>query len=330
MRSTLIKAAVVFVTIGAFAGTAQADPAGVVPAATDVVGVGSDTTQGLLNTLTEHYNATSPASKAYSWDAVPQGSRIIPKAGAPEINRPNGSSAGISALIADGNAHNLDFARSSRKAKSDGSEANYAFIEFARDTVTYATAGTSNVPTTLTTLALNKLYGSAAGSADCTFVAYLPQAGSGTRAFFLESIGLTAPGTCARDTFNGQPVQEHNPAPLLDGPDAPNAIAPFSVGRAVGFDGIKVNTVDDSVRPAGKGPAETARVNPADGQEVSAGGVVAYDRALFNVIRKADLTEPKFSDLFGSLGYICTDLTADSDIVTAGFRRSINCGVDQN
>lgn len=331
MRSTLIKAAVVVTTIGAFAGTAQADPAaGVVPAATDVVGVGSDTTQGVLNTLAAHYNAKTPApvSKAYSWDAIVPGSTTItPKAGAPTITRPNGSSAGISALIADGNAHNLDFARSSRKAKSDGSEANYGFIEFARDTVTFATASTSTVPTTLTTLDLNKLYGSAAGSADCTYTAYLPQAGSGTRNFFLESIGLTAPGTCAKDTFNGQPVQEHNGAPLVG--DV-NAIAPFSVGRAVGVSGIKVNTVDDSVRPAGKAAAETARVNPADGQAVTEGGVVAYDRALFNVIRKADKTVAKFSGLFGSLGYICTNATARADIVAAGFRRSTNCGVDRN
>lgn len=328
MRSTLIKAAVVCTAIGAFAGTAQADPAGVVPAATDVVGVGSDTTQGLLNTLTNHYNTKSPApaSKAYSWDAT-GGGKITPKAGATEINRPNGSSAGVSALIADGTTHNIDFARSSRKAKTDGSEANYGFIEFARDTVTFATAETSTVPATLTTLELNALYGSAAGSPACNRTAYLPQAGSGTRAFFLESIGLTTPGTCALDTFNGNPVQEHSPLPLIG--DA-NAIAPYSVGRAVGASGIKVNTVDDSVRPAGKAPAETARVNPADGQAVTEGGVVAYDRALFNVIRKSDKTVAKFSGLFGSLGYICTNATARADIIAAGFRRSTNCGVDRN
>ncbi|MFD9740387.1 hypothetical protein [Umezawaea sp. NPDC059074] len=332
MRSTLMKAAVLVAAAATFAtltGTAQADPSGVVPAATDVVGVGSDTTQGVLNTLTAHYNTKSPApaNKAYSWDAVGSAS-ITPKSGASSITRPNGSSAGISTLIADGTAHNVDFARSSRKAKADGSEANYGFIEFARDTVTYATASTTSVPATLTTADLNALYSSAAGSAACNRTAYLPQAGSGTRTFFLESIGLTAAGTCAKDTFGGAPVQEHSATPLLGDP---NAVAPFSVGRAVGVSGIKVNSVDDSVRPVTKPVAsETARVDPATGQTVTSGGVVAYDRALFNVIRKSDKTVAKFSSLFGSLGYICTNTTARADIVAAGFRRSTNCGVDRN
>lgn len=332
MRSTLMKAAVLVAASATFAtltGTAQADPSGVVPAATDVVGVGSDTSQGLLNTLAGHYNTKTPApaNKAYSWDATGSAT-ITPKSGATTITRPNGSSAGISALIADGTTHNIDYARSSRKPKSDGSEVNYGFIEFARDTVTYATASTTNVPAALTTLDLNTLYGSAAGSAACNRTAYLPQAGSGTRNFFLESIGLTAAGTCAKDTFGGAPVQEHNATPLLGDP---TAIAPFSVGRAVGVSGIQVNSVDDSVRPATKPNAsETARVNPADGQTVTTGGVVAYDRALFNVIRKADKTVARFSSLFGSLGYICTNTTARADIVAAGFRRSSNCGVDRN
>ncbi|WP_433272020.1 hypothetical protein ACQPZF_14960 [Actinosynnema sp. CS-041913] len=330
MRSTLKKAAVLVAGAAAFAmlaGTAQADPT-VTPATGDIVGVGSDTTQDVVQTLGDLYNAKTPtpASKVYSWHAT-GGGTITPKAGAPTITRPNGSSAGISALIADGAAHNIDFARSSRTPKTDGSEANYAFIEFARDTVTYATATTSNVPTTLTTDALNKIYKSAAGSADCTYTAYLPQAGSGTRAFFLASIGVTTPGTCAKDTFAGAPVQEHSAAPLVGDP---NAIAPFSVGRAVGITTIKVNTVDDSVRPVGLPANVTARVNPADGQAVTTGGVVAYDRPLFNVIRKADKTVSKFSAFFGSLGYICTNANSKNAVKAAGFRLSTNCGVDRN
>ncbi|GAA3883588.1 substrate-binding domain-containing protein [Saccharothrix violaceirubra] len=332
MRSTLTKAAVLvaglatFVTLG---GTAQADPgAGVTPATTDLVGVGSDTTQGLLNTLGNLYNTKTPApaNKVYSWDATGSAT-ITPKSGAPTITRPNGSGAGVAALIADGTTHNLDFARSSSGPKTDGSQANYAFIEFARDTVTYATATTSSVPTTLTTLALNKLYGSAAGSVDCNRNAYLPQAGSGTRSFFLASIGLTTPGTCAKDTFAGAPVQEHSAAPLVGDP---NAVAPFSVGRAIGLAGIKVNTIDDSVRPTGKAPAVTARVSPTTGQTVTSGGVVAYDRPLFNVIRKADKTVAKFSGFFGSLGYICTNANAKAAIDAAGFRRAPGCGTDRN
>ncbi|MBW4716895.1 substrate-binding domain-containing protein [Saccharothrix obliqua] len=330
MRSTLKSAAVLVAgaaAVAVLAGTAQADPS-VTPAAGDLVGVGSDTTQDVAQKLGDLYNAKTPtpAAKVYSWHAT-GGGTITPKAGAPTITRPNGSSAGISALIADGTAHNIDYARSSRTPKADGSEANYAFIEFGRDTVTFATAATSNVPTTLTTLALNKLYSSAAGSPDCAYTAYLPQAGSGTRSFFLASIGVTTPGTCAKDTFGGNPVQEHSAAPLVGDP---NAIAPFSVGRAVGVTTIKVGSVDDSVRPVGLPANVTARVSPIDGQAVTTGGVVAYDRPLFNVIRKADKTVAKFSSFFGSLGYICTNAAAKNAVKTAGFRLSSNCGVDRN
>ncbi|GAA2659710.1 MULTISPECIES: substrate-binding domain-containing protein [Actinosynnema] len=324
MRSTLIKAAVVAVALVSAAGAAQADPAsGVVPSATDLVGVGSDTSQDALNLLAGHYNATSPAAKVHSWNATGT-SPITPKAGAPSITRPNGSSAGISALIADGTAHNLDFARSSRKPRA--TESNYAFIEFARDTVTYATATTSTVPTTLTTLQLNQLYSSAAGSAACAYNAYLPQDGSGTRSFFLESIGVSSPGTCAKSVFNGSPVQEHSAAPVLNDP---TAIVPFSVGRAVGLSGIKVNSVNDDVRPVGKPAAETATVRPSDGQLAEPGqtAVKAYDRGLYNVIRVTDQTVSKFSSFFGTLGWVCNSVAAENDLIASGFRLSDNCGV---
>ncbi len=331
MRSTLKKAAVLVAGAAAFAmfaGTAQADPPNsptFKPARADIVGVGSDTTQDVLQTLGELYNAKTPtpAAKVYSWHATGY-SPIIPKTDAPEIVRPNGSSAGITALTADGDAHNIDYARSSRLPKATDTG---AFLEFARDTVTYATATVSNVPTTLTTLQLNVLYSATAGSPECNYTAYIPQGNSGTRAFFLASIGVATPGSCVKDTFNGTAVQEHDPSPLIGDPQA---IVPFSVGRAVGKVGIKVNTVDDSVRPAGLPANVTARVDPATGQTVETGGVVAYDRPLFNVIRKADKSVAKFSAFFGPLGFICTNTGAKNAVKAAGFRLSPNCGVDRN
>lgn len=328
MRSTVRRLSVLVAgsaaVIAATGGIAAADP-GAAPAANDIVGVGSDTSEHALNALSNAYNATGPADKLYSWDATGS-SPITTKAGCSPINRPNGSGAGITALIADGTAHCVDFARSSRKPS--GTEAqNYAFIEFARDSLSYATAATSKVPATLTTQALHDLYASTAGTAACTWTAYLPQAGSGTRSFFLTSIGLTeaTKGTCAKDTAPSGPVQEHNPAALIGNPDA---LAPFSVGRAIPFVAdIKVNSVDDSTNP---GTTNTiAKVNPVNAQlpRVGEPSITAYDRPLFNVVRQADLEADKYVNLFSSIGWICTDPAAVQQVTGSGFRLSDNCGV---
>jgi ABC-type phosphate transport system substrate-binding protein len=87
------------------AGPAMADPpSGVTPRASDVVGVGSDTTQFVLDQLSHDYNSThsTATTKLYSWDAVPQGQTITTKKGGVNgdctMVRPTGSGAGITAL----------------------------------------------------------------------------------------------------------------------------------------------------------------------------------------------------------------------------------------
>ncbi|KAA2255653.1 hypothetical protein F0L68_28065 [Solihabitans fulvus] len=323
MRSTFKKTAVLVAgaatLVAILGGTAAADPS-FTPASNDIVGVGSDTTEFVVNKLATDYNATAPADKLASWDATGT-SPITTKSGASAITRPNGSSSGIAALKAD-STHSIDFARSSRGPKSDGSESTLAFIEFARDTISYATATTSTVPTTLTTQALHDLYASNTGTTACSYTAFIPQAGSGTRSFFLASIGLTEGtlGTCATVS------QEHDATPLIGNA---NAIAPFSVGRAVGKTGIKVNNVDDSAHPAGTANV-IARVDPATAQTVTTGGVTAYDRGLFNVLRKSDAALDKYSNVFGSLGWVCTDPTALADVQANNFRLSADCGIDKN
>jgi hypothetical protein len=318
VRSLSVLVAGTAALLAAASGVATADP-GVTPAKDDIVGVGSDTSEHALNALATAYNSTNPANKLHSWDATGT-SPITTKAGCPAITRPNGSSAGVTALIADGAAHCIDFARSSRGPKGTETQ-NHAFVEFARDSLSYATAKTSTVPTTLTTQALHDLYASTAGTPACKYAAFLPQAGSGTRAFFLTSIGLTeaTKGSCGKDT------QEHDPAALKGNP---NALAPFSVGRALPFlADIKLNSVDDSVNP---GTGNTiATVNPANAQLPKPGEptITAYDRAIYNVVRKADLHTDKYRNLFGSTGWICTSDAAAQQVVNTGFRVSDNCGV---
>jgi ABC-type phosphate transport system substrate-binding protein len=327
MRSTVRRLSVLLagstVALVASAGVAQADPAAT-PAAGDLVGVGSDTSEHVLNALSTAYNATGPAAKLYSWNATGT-SPLTTKAGCAPINRPNGSGAGINALIADGNAHCVDFARSSRGPQ--GTEAqNYVFVEFARDSLSYATAKTSTVPASLTTQALHELYASAAGSAACRYTALLPQAGSGTRSFFLTSIGLSeaTKGSCAKDTWSGGAVQEHNPDAIKGDP---TALAPFSVGRAIPFAAdIKVNDVDDSVNPGTQNII--ASVNPANAQSPAPGeiSIRAYDHALYNVVRRADYDSDRYQNVFGSFGWICSDSAAAGAVASSGFRLSDHCG----
>ncbi|MFJ5119629.1 hypothetical protein [Kitasatospora sp. NPDC088548] len=89
MRRTSVKLLAVLalaITVTA-TGTAAADPA-VTPPATDIVGVGTEDTEGVLNGL----------SAGYSWDATGP-SPIAPKAGAAPIGRPSSVDSGLSVSV---------------------------------------------------------------------------------------------------------------------------------------------------------------------------------------------------------------------------------------
>ncbi|ALG06530.1 hypothetical protein [Kibdelosporangium phytohabitans] len=323
MRSILGKAAVTLgaaaAVIGLAAGNAVADP-GFAPLTGDIVGVGSDTSQDVLDGLAAQYNSENgrPADWLASWKATGSAT-ITPKSGAAAITRPNGSSAGITALIADGNAHTIDFARSSRWVGSNPAEANYRFLQFARDGLTFATAATSNVPATRTTAQLNDIYKRSTPNCVPLVKPYIPQAGSGTRQFFLASIGLTEStlGNCATTS------QEHDASVVVGNP---NAIAPFSVARGWGVTGLRLGNVDDSQRPAGLPANLIAQDTPPNG---SVATVNVYDRGLYNVVRNSDATLPKYDNVFGPNGWICNDEDAQAIITGQHFRLAdpFDCGL---
>jgi hypothetical protein len=325
MRSILGKAAVTVgaaaAVIGLAAGNAVADPSFTPVLPGDIAIVGSDTTQDVTQALGDQYNAEHPRTADWiaNWHATGSTS-IAPKDGAPSITRPNGSSAGINALINDGTAHNIDAARSSRYRGSNPVEANYSFLQFARDGLTYATATTTNVPPTVTTADLNDIYRRSTPNCVPLLKPYVPQTGSGTRQFFLASIGLTENtlGNCAAVS------QEHDPTVVRDDP---NAIAPYSVARGWGVDGIVLNDIDDSVLPPGKLPNTMAEDTPPN---ASATPVRVYDRGLFHVVRNADVSDPKFDSVFGPDGWFCDDSNAQAIITAQHFRLAdeLSCGTD--
>jgi ABC-type phosphate transport system substrate-binding protein len=296
MRSTIRKAAVVALgaaaLTAALATPASADPS-FTPGATDIVGVGSDTTEFVMNDLASAYNATTPkpASLVASWDATGSAT-ITPRAGAASITRPNGSSAGITAL---NNNTSLDFARSSRPRQS--SDGAVQFLPFAKDVIKYAANTTTNAPLNLTAAQLANIYKCTSttwtqvgGTSTATIKPVLPQANSGTRTTFLSSISVTEAqvGTCV--TVG----QEHDPAAVAGDLDK---IVPFSQGR---FNKL---------------------ANPKPIQLNTSG--YTYTRNLYNVVRNVSggvdtRLQPFFGDGLNNAGWICSS-AATSVIANAGF-----------
>jgi ABC-type phosphate transport system substrate-binding protein len=253
MLKKLLATAVVAASATALAvGPALADPINgsgkpVVPKETDVVGVGSDTIQFLLDQFSFDYNkAHKTGTHLYSWDALNPKTgltdNISLKSGCAKIARPNGSSAGITTLAANQKTKDkkhfcADFARSSRpRASTDPSrgKGGIQFVAIGKDAVTYATNATTNAPTNLSTAQLNKIYSctvtnwNQVGGKNAPIKAVLPQTSSGTRAFFLTAIGLgtSGPGGCVNST----PEENEGVNSVLKGP---NVIFPFSIGKYI-------------------------------------------------------------------------------------------------
>ncbi|MFE3514761.1 substrate-binding domain-containing protein [Streptomyces sp. NPDC059166] len=279
--------------LGIMSPVASADPA--VPTDYRVLaGVGSDTTQDVANGLGEEIDGGDLIA---SYDAT--GSATIKtRATGCSITRPNGSSAGISALVADiaNGTGCIDFARSSRGIKTAGS--NLTFIPFAEDQVTVAVRDDSplNDDLDLTSAQLKSIYECNTTTLDgVALTPLVPQAGSGTRTFFLESIGNPVLGTCVGE------MQEHNGVQL----DTAGDIAPYSVSQynaQVG--GVITDRHGDTV------------LGLIDG------GV--FSRDVYNVVPTAELTDSVIASTFvGSGSDVCS---ATDTIEGYGFTTISNCG----
>ncbi|MFF2749850.1 PstS family phosphate ABC transporter substrate-binding protein [Kitasatospora sp. NPDC058048] len=310
-------------------GTAVADPAtGVTPRAIDIVGVGSDTTQSVLNQLAADYNASltsSTSPRLYSWDAIPAGT-ITTKTGATAITRPNGSGAGITALNANTSA-TVDFARSSRGPVATDPTTD-DFVALAQDAVSWAAKSGGNAPANLTTANLKGIYSCTitkwnqinASLPNATIKPFLPQTGSGTRSFFLTAIngGVTplTPGACVNSS-----VQENQ------GSDTQlndiNALVPYSVAHYIGQVYFGKGTGADVQGPLtirnidGNAPVDT--VNKVISDTFVA---TQYGRVVYNVFRDAewnatDAHGTALRAIFGAGGWICTN--GATDIQSYGF-----------
>jgi hypothetical protein len=192
-------------------GSAQADPKQL----TAAVGVGSDTTQDVMNAMTGFTNGinytpiqSSSASgyrQVISFDALPPAgvadACITPKVGGPTFARPQGSSAGRKALsrAQDGTKYGnaacggvqdvaglVDFARSSAGPSTGDVGTALTYVPFGRDGMSFAYYRAAGSPvTSLTRAQLTTLF--TTGVQTINGVRILPcgiQTNSGTYAFW--------------------------------------------------------------------------------------------------------------------------------------------------
>ncbi|MGP2440503.1 hypothetical protein [Streptomyces sp. JW3] len=261
-----------------------------------LAGVGSDTTQDVLNGLGENIDGGTLIA---SYDAItdPVDTSVKTRQTGCDLTRPNGSSAGIAALNSDidSGAGCLDFARSSRGVQTAGTDLTW--IPFASDKLRMAVREDSALNgVNFSQADLKAIY-------ECTLTQVngvsvtplLPQSGSGTRSFFLTSIGSPTLGSCV------QTMQEHDGEAL----DSAGDLAPYSVAKYASQTGGLIPDVHgDTV------------LNTINGGE--------YSRDVYNVVETARLGDADIAATFvGANSKVCQD--ADT-IELYGFGTVANCG----
>ena len=307
----VMTAAVTVCTMGA----ARADLA---PSLGDSVGIGSDTVQNIGNFVADGdnlgdsgYNGNNPKFRMISFDATPDGNdragylngstpaapvalnpTIVLRQGLQPVQRPNGSGAGVTALINDGAGHNIDFVRMSRLPKVTEQQAAVAaagvgalrVIKISTDALQLAVSNTTNAPAAaLTAQQIVDIYKctitnwSAVGGLAGTIAPQIPQSGSGTGDTFRADLAALNGGVAV--TLGGcvQTVEENDPASLNTNP---NAVAPFSEGRKALYDSGYFNN------PANK--YGTPQVALTSGIKFTSIATYSDVRGLYIVFRDSD------------------------------------------
>ena len=282
-----------------------------VPQARDVVGAGSDTSQFALNNIADGYTAAGVLKSGYnasnnarlvSFDAITINGvthdSIQIRPGKAAIQRPNGSTEGKSALLAN---TDWSYARSSSALSATEVSSGLQAVPFAVDGLKLAVAkGATHAPATISAADMVKIYNGTytnwnqLGGTAGVIKAYIPQSGSGTRSFFEAQLKAANANVTVVIAPSILTSQEHDasifdPADATYGAAAIDAVAPFSTGRA---------TFSPTL--------------------VKLEGGFSAQRALYNVVRSADLTKPFFGPVFGVNGYLCGS-AAKGAIEAAGF-----------
>ncbi len=369
MRMPMRIAAAITVTFGATllaAAPALADPpTGVKPKETDIVSVGSDTDEFLIDQLAFDYNkAHKTGPRVYSWDAVNPKTgltdNITTKAGCSKILRPNGASAGITAFddnakTADHKHFCIDFVRSARgRSSTDPGKSLILFVTLAKDAISYATNATSNAPANLTKAQLNAIYSctvttwnQVGGKGTSAIQPFLPQTGSGLRTSFLKAIGLdvAGPGSCV----NSSVQQNEGTDPLFK--NNPNALVPYSVAKWISQKfhsakcGVKPTAAQNRFGCDEHGQFVLHSINgtkPTTGSGtktiINSHYTSGFVNVIYDVVRTAKTKngipaalQPIFDGVKRSAagpasGWACSSLAAKKDLANYGFLPTPFCG----
>lgn len=268
------------------------DP-GFTPTSGDLVGAGSDTSQVAMHYLAEGFEGTPGFNEgrttgriaSYQAEENPQTVTQITLPDGTTINRPNGSGAGKGRLYGANDVPEIDFARSSSGLNDAERAAGLQNFPFAVDGLKLAVSNTvpSHAPASISAADMVRIYEgdvtnwSQIGGTDGVIKPLIPQSGSGTRSFFIAQLNAAKGATVDLGTAV-QEVQEHDASPIASDP---NAVAPFSTGRA-------------------KGAGTTIKLT--DG--------FSANRALYNVVRGADVGRADILAAFGPDGFLCSDAAA--------------------
>lgn len=259
MKNT--KAVAICAAVGiAIAGIAIAAPASADPVSNSYTLVGSDTLQDVSNALVNGTSVSGSVvrtlaangSSLGSFDAFGSAS-IQTKSGGVYFGRPSGSGEGVKALsrsflggtyLAPSNTtpaiaipNQVDIARSSSGPSVINTSGVLAYVPFGRDAVSYAYNGTSALAS-ITTDQLTQIYKCVPGANiinGVTVQPLLPQAGSGTRKFFLGVIGVPDNAALVSCVTNAGANTANAAINENDGTELTTAgqIAPFSVASWV-------------------------------------------------------------------------------------------------
>lgn len=312
-----------------------------------LAGSGSDTTQDVLNGLSDVVLGDDPEIPGVdstkliaSYNASPPGNITTkdPNAANPNSNpnctfaRAVGSTNGVRALVRERtNARNapagsdasdpcLDFARSSANTSqlAEFNGTGLTYIPFAVDAVTYATRKGSGVSRNLTAASLAQIY-TCTHPQQSTFRPLLPLSGSGTRTFFLQTIGLTDSPTftttnpCVSQVDAlGNPLLENTGNLLTDA----RQIAPYSIAQYISQSTGVVTDV--------RGQADLRNLNGIPPVLLNTASTGRRD--VYNVVPTSQLGAgtPTNAAFVGAGSGTCTNTNT---ITRFGFAVATNCGV---
>lgn len=320
VKRLLTAAGVSLTAVCLAVGSAQADPVGT-PTFRTLAGVGSDTTQGVLNGLSDVVLDGTNTKIIGSYDAVGS-AQITTKDPATTpgctINRPANSADGVTALVTSLQANNncLQFARSSSNNASSFPGAGLTYVPFAVDAVAYAVRSDSPISHKLTTAQLTAVYNC---TVTASFTPLLPKFGSGTRKFFLQKLGFTDSATftaTAGHTCIGEvdatntPIEENTGTVLTD----PKQIIPYSIAQFIAQTGGVVADVH--------GKSVLGSLDGISPIELNAASTMARD--VYNVIPTGQLGNAPYNTVFvGPTSQICSNAAT---IKKYGFGVNANCG----